>query len=378
MFEKYLEIPNDGRDKKNRELLDSYQADINELSNIFTESQLFTLFTEQDDSGRIKMKVIPNVVEILGSSLKTSKQINFFQHVSLLKRWICLQSKEYSLLSIKIYASKSPRQNKIPKKIKEKLEGFIEELLYKPNTYPKFPLAKFLKRLEHLCEPEFHYASILFDISSVKFYHLFQKLISIYSKRLTRQLKSKEWLANIPPIDTISPREVSLLIFSVFLSEYYFPFILVALIDIEKKGIIENNYLNYTSMIDFILLALIPYSIMMPVIKNEKYKFTLTDPDNFIIKNLINFKKQNFSGYKKDTAQLMNKTYLYIALLINQKWSPSSKEIIKFLEGDHKTIHGCFQTWGSQVSQASQINNITALRKEDYFINFMVRMFSER
>ncbi|WP_294912609.1 hypothetical protein [Tatumella sp. UBA2305] len=103
MFEKYLEIPNDGRDKKNRELLDSYQADINELSNIFTEAQLFTLFTEQDDSGRIKMKVIPNIVEILGSSLKTSKQINFFQHVSLLKRWICLQSKEYSLLSIKIY-----------------------------------------------------------------------------------------------------------------------------------------------------------------------------------------------------------------------------------------------------------------------------------
>lgn len=378
MFEKYLDIPNDGRDKKNRELLDSYQSDINELSNIFTESQLFTLLTEQGDSGEIRMKVIPDIIDILGLSLNTSKHINFFQHVPLLKKWLSLQSEEYSLLSIKIYAPESPRQNKIPKEIKGRIEGFIEGFINNPKAYPKIPMARFLKTLEHLCEPEFHYASMFFYIPSEKLYNTFLRLICIYSKRLARQLKSKKWLTSIPTLGKLSPKEVSLLIFSVFLSEYYFRFIQTTLKNIESKGVIDNDYLSYTSMIDFILLALLPYSIMMPEIENDKYKFSLTPPDDFIIKNLINFKKQNLTGYKKDTAQLMNKTYLYIALLINPKWAPSSKDIIRFLEGDHKTIHGCFQTWGSKVSQASQINNITALRKEDYFINFMERMFSER
>lgn len=88
---------------------------------------------------------------------------------------------------------------------------------------------------------------------------------------------------------------------------------------------------------------------------------------NLKYKNKKTTRKQNTTGHKKDIEQLLRKTYIYIALLLNPEWAPSSKELISFLSGKSTVISGSLNFQSTSSGLGVQTNNITLLKNEVYF-----------
>ncbi|NHW87169.1 hypothetical protein HA066_22320, partial [Escherichia coli] len=154
-----------------------------------------------------------------------------------------------------------------------------------------------------------------------------------YTVEIRTFLKSEYWLNKLPKDINIPAIDLSWLVFCYFCSEYLFVFIQTTLNTMKAGKIIRDNYLYHPKMIALIILSMLPYEVIHNDGSLNKFKTPLTSPDEFIIKSICIKGKQNTTGYKKDIEQLLRKTYIYIALLLNPEWAPSSKELISFLSG---------------------------------------------
>ncbi|WP_251992109.1 hypothetical protein [Escherichia coli] len=128
-----------------------------------------------------------------------------------------------------------------------------------------------------------------------------------------------------------------------------------------------NNYLYHPKMIALIILSMLPYEVIRNDESLSEFKTPLTTPDEFIIKAFCVKGTQNTMGHKKDIEQLLRKTYIYIALLLNPEWVPSSKDLISFLSGESTEISGSMNFQSTSSGLGVQTNNITLLKNEVYF-----------
>ena len=376
MFETYLDLPN--RNAKNARLLANYQPDIDALSDLFSETDLLNLMLITDSNGDIWMKPSSDIINVINSSAIMSNQINFFQDTTVLKKWCELQSKEFSRLAIEIYAHKVKRQNKIPKHVIDKLDLFIaNEFRYvEVNGHPL--LMPFMELLADMVTPATFSTLDGFSFDGKKAIREYVRSIKYYKLYITKHLTSEDWLNKFLEVQELKPEETSWLVFSHFCEKYLFNIISKTLDDMIAKLIIVDDYLHHPNMVMLIILAMLPYEIMQPVISYENYKNSLTNPDTFIVKSTINLGKANLTGYTKDIEQLHRKAYIYIALLLNPQWMPTSKEIIYFLEGHkYSEVKGFLKfppiTKTPTPSPDSLINDITRLSSVNYVEKLIAR-----
>ncbi|GDE69631.1 hypothetical protein [Escherichia coli] len=188
-----------------------------------------------------------------------------------------------------------------------------------------------------------------------------------YTVEIRTFLKSEYWLNKLPKDINIPSIDLSWLVFCYFCSEYLFVFIQTTLNTMKAGKIIRDNYLYHPKMIALIILSMLPYEVIHNDGSLSEFKTPLTSPDEFIIKSICIKGKQNTTGHKKDIEQLLRKTYIYIALLLNPEWAPSSKELISFLSGKSTVISGSLNFQSTSSGLGVQTNNITLLKNEVYF-----------
>lgn len=374
MFETYLNLTN--RNAKNARLLTKYQPDIDALSAHFSEADLLGLMLITDSNGITWMKPASGIVNVISPTAAKSNQINFFQNTAVLKKWCALQSEEFRQLAIKIYARKTARQNKIPEKITEQLDLFIKTQLDNAETGTLPLLKPFLKILAKMLIKKTFRLSAGHYPDGKNMQRSFERAINHFQVIITEHLCSDAWVNNLPEIKSLTPAEVSRLIFSHFCSEFLFNFIFQTLDGMIKARIVVNGTLHHPKMVPLILFTMLPYEVAQSVISREGYTTTLTSPDVFIVKNTLHLGKANLTGYTKNTEQLIRKTYIYIALLLHPDWDPTSKEIGYFIEGNkYSEVKGFLKfppiTNAKTPSPRSMINDITLLSKENYIEKFM-------
>lgn len=108
----------------------------------------------------------------------------------------------------------------------------------------------------------------------------------------------------------------------------------------------------------------------------DRYKSTLTPPDRFIFNLLKKHNVANFTGIGKTQEQLIRKTYIYLALLLNPEWEPSAKEILKLLSGEHSSIPGKLDFNSTSLALETQINSVSLMSNERYFEKFLAAFAS--
>lgn len=370
MFEKYQDLPSQPRSAKNIELLKKYQEDIDKLSGIFSEDDLFDLCTSINNRGDVRMKSVKSF-NPLGSAVLDANQINLFQDVALLKQWIKQQKDEYKLLNIKIYAPIS-RQNKVPSTELTTIDNFIKKQKNDRKSLINFYLKLLAVELMNLKNIDNYKFETSTDGRLV--YKGFLKNYGSRIRLIRKHLNSTEWISSLPVIVNLTPIQVSSLVLSRFFENYYFNIIELNLEKCEGDDIFHNGFMYHENMIPFITLSLIPFGVMSPIVIKNRYDFSLKTPDEFLIRNLINSGRNNLTGYKKDISQLLLKTYIYIALLIHPEWSPSAKEILRFIEGKDQSLHGELSIQTTSRDLRSKINNITKLSSEIYIAKLIKLM----
>ncbi|UJD95119.1 hypothetical protein FS593_12735 [Lelliottia amnigena] len=374
MFETYLDLPN--RNAKNARLLANYQPDIDALSERFSEADLLNLMLITDSNGDIWMKPSSDIINVINSSAGMSNQINIFQDTTVLQEWCKLQSKEFSLLAIEIYAHKLKRQNKIPAHVIEMLDTFIDNELYHAEFYANPLLMPLRESINAMLTPATFWSSDDFHLDRDEVLLEYVRTLRRYKLHTIKYLTSTEWLNNFQEVTSLKPDETSWLIFSHFCAKYFFQIIIEIIDGMRTNLIITNDYLYHPKMVTLITLSMLPYEVIQYVISRKNYRNTITNPDTFIVKATLDLGKSNLTGYTKDTQQILRKTYIYIALLLNPDWGPTAKEIVYFLEGNiHSDVKGFLNippiTKSKNPSPPSMINVISLLSTENYIEKFM-------
>lgn len=348
--------------------LNQYQKDIDHLSKLFSEQQLLELMTTTESDQILQMKPAVDILHVLSPSASTAKHINFFQHVPVLEQWLKKECTAFNLLAVYFYSQQS-RKNVIPKKIRMLLDAFIETELSSAvngNNNAKL-LSSFLNTLDKMCNTLTFIDPAVTEQSGQVAMLDFSAKICIYTAEIRTFLKSEYWLNKLPKDINIPAIDLSWLVFCYFCSEYLFVFIQTTLNTMKAGKIIRDNYLYHPKMIALIILSMLPYEVIHNDGSLNKFKTPLTSPDEFIIKSICIKGKQNTTGHKKDIEQLLRKTYIYIALLLNPEWAPSSKELISFLSGKSTVISGSMNFQSTSSGLGVQTNNITLLKNEVYF-----------
>lgn len=352
----------------NSKKIDQYKKDIDQLSELFTEQQLLNLMTITQPNQTLKMKPAINCLHVISPSTSTANQINLFQHVPLLQKWLAKECSEFNQLAIFFYAQQS-RKNVIPEKIRMRIESFIDgEIESAVNGDSNLRLlADFINTLEEMCNSLTFIDFVDTEHAGQEAMPDFRKKMGKHANEITNFLTSEYWLEKLPKDINIPATDLSWLVFCYFCHEYLFVFIQVTLDRMKDEKIIQNDYLHHPKMIILIILSMLPYEVVHKMESLRKCKNTLISPDEFVIKTLCIKGKQNTTGYKKDVEQLLRKTYIYIALLLNPEWVPSAKELISFLSGESTEISGLMHFQSTSSGLGVQINNITLLNKEEYF-----------
>ncbi|EON2767271.1 hypothetical protein ACLKQ9_004175 [Escherichia coli] len=286
----------------------------------------------------------------------------------MLEQWLKKECTAFNLLAVYFYSQQS-RKNVIPKKIRMLLDAFIETELSSAvngNNNAKL-LSSFLNTLDKMCNTLTFIDPAVTEQSGQVAMLDFSAKICIYTAEIRTFLKSEYWLNKLPKDINIPAIDLSWLVFCYFCSEYLFVFIQTTLNTMKAGKIIRDNYLYHPKMIALIILSMLPYEVIHNDGSLNKFKTPLTSPDEFIIKSICIKGKQNTTGHKKDIEQLLRKTYIYIALLLNPEWAPSSKELISFLSGKSTVISGSMNFQSTSSGLGVQTNNITLLKNEVYF-----------
>ncbi|BBE77004.1 MULTISPECIES: hypothetical protein [Phytobacter] len=348
--------------------LNQYQKDIDQVSKLFPEKELLDLMTITKPDQTLQMKPAVNCLHVISPAASMANQINLFQHPSLLQKWLEMECSEFAQLAIFFYAQQS-RKNVIPEKIRMQMASFIEnELASAVNGDSNLKLlADFINTLEEMCHSLTFIDFVDTEHAGQEVIRDFRKKTDEYTNKITKFLTSEYWLEKLPKDINIPATNLSWLVFCYFCSEYLFVFIQATLNRMKDEKIIQNDYLHHPKMIILIILSMLPYEVVHKMESLRKCKNTLISPDEFVIKTLCIKGKQNTTGYKKDVEQLLRKTYIYIALLLNPEWVPSAKELISFLSGESTEISGLMHFQSTSSGLGVQINNITLLNKEEYF-----------
>lgn len=322
--------------------------------------------TESDQI--LQMKPAVDILHVLSPSASTAKHINFFQHVPVLEQWLKKECTAFNLLAVHFYSQQS-RKNVIPKEICMLLDAFIEtELSSAVNGNNNAELLScFLNTLDKMCNTLTFIDPAVTEQSGQVAMLDFSAKICTYTAEIRTFLKSEYRLNKLPKDINIPAIDLSWLVFCYFCSEYLFVFIQTTLNTMKAGKIIRDNYLYHPKMIALIILSMLPYEVIHNDGSLNKFKTPLTSPDEFIIKSICIKGKQNTTGHKKDIEQLLRKTYIYIALLLNPEWAPSSKELISFLSGKSTVISGSLNFQSTSSGLGVQTNNITLLKNEVYF-----------
>lgn len=366
MFEKMKN--NVTRVPGNLTILNQYQKDIDHLSKLFSEQLLLDLITTTNPNQTLQMKPSVDILHVLSPSASTANHINFFQHVPVIELWLKKECTAFNSLAIYFYAQQS-RKNVIPKKICRQLDVFINTELASAvngNSNSK-PLFHFLNTLKKMCHPLTFIAHAVTEQSGQVAMLDFSAKMHEYTVEIRTFLKSEYWLNKLPKDINIPAIDLSWLVFCYFCSEYLFVFIQTTLNTMKAGKIIRDNYLYHPKMIALIILSMLPYEVIRNDESLSEFKTPLTTPDEFIIKAFCIKGKQNTTGHKKDIEQLLRKTYIYIALLLNPEWVPSSKDLISFLSGESTEISGSMNFQSTSSGLGVQTNNITLLKNEVYF-----------
>ncbi|EBC0775897.1 hypothetical protein HM25_002831 [Salmonella enterica subsp. enterica serovar Carno] len=352
----------------NLKKLNQYQKDIDQVSKLLPGQQLLELMTTTKRDQTLEMKPAVNCLHVISPSASTANQKNLFQHFPLLQKWLVTECSEFNQLAIFFYAQQS-RKNVIPEKIRMRIESFIDgefESAVNDDSNLKL-LTDFIKILEEMCNSSTFIDFVDTEHAGQEAIRDFRKKMGEYTNEITKFLTSAYWLEKSPKDINIPATDLSWLVFCYFCSEYLFVFIQATLNRMKDEKIIQNDYLHHPKMIILIILSMLPYEVVHKMESLRKCKNTLISPDEFVIKTLCIKGKQNTTGYKKDVEQLLRKTYIYIALLLNPEWVPSAKELISFLSGESTEISGLMHFQSTSSGLGVQINNITLLNKEEYF-----------
>ncbi|EGB0163823.1 hypothetical protein H0481_09170 [Escherichia coli] len=348
--------------------LNQYQKDIDHLSKLFSEQQLLELMTTTESDQILQMKPAVDILHVLSPSASTAKHINFFQHVPVLEQWLKKECTAFNLLAVHFYSQQS-RKNVIPKEICMLLDAFIKtELSSAVNGNNNAELLScFQNTLDKMCNTLTFIDHTVTEQSGQVAMLDFSAKMHEYTVEIRTFLKSEYWLNKLPKDINIPAIDLSWLVFCYFCSEYHFVFIQTTLNTMKAGKIIRDNYLYHPKMIALIILSMLPYEVIHNDESLSEFKTPLTSPDEFIIKSICIKGKQNTTGHKKDIEQLLRKTYIYIALLLNPEWAPSSKELISFLSGKSTVISGSMNFQSTSSGLGVQTNNITLLKNEVYF-----------
>lgn len=255
------------------------------------------------------------------------------------------------------------------KKIRMLLDAFIETELSSAvngNNNAKL-LSSFLNTLDKMCNTLTFIDPAVTEQSGQVAMLDFSAKICTYTAEIRTFLKSEYWLNKLPKDINIPAIDLSWLVFCYFCTEYLFVFIQATVNKMKAEKIIQEDYLYHPKMIALVILSMLPYEVIHNDGSLNKFKTPLTSPDEFIIKSICIKGKQNTTGHKKDIEQLLRKTYIYIALLLNPEWAPSSKELISFLSGKSTVISGSLNFQSTSSGLGVQTNNITLLKNEVYF-----------
>lgn len=381
MFEQYIAQPN--RQSGNIELLKKYQPDIDSLKGLFDERELFNLMTEPDVNGRRVMKHIHQAINISSPTSINSNQINIFQDTDILLEWVRNFSLEAKYVMLDIYGNRTTHNhqrvkscNCIPKKTSTPIKLFINHILENSSTSgtPR-PLSYFINSMD--CMP---YYDCIIVTGSTDGRVLAQKhklRLQNYTKYIYKYLMSSKWLASLPKHKNLSPNTMSILIFAYFCT-YNLKGYIEKAVDAMKstRAIDYNGYINHPEVVQFITLTMTFYEVLNEISIKHRYKSTLTPPDRFIFALLKKNNLANFTGIVKTQEQLIRKTYIYIALLLNPEWEPGAKEILKFLSGEHSSIPGKLDFNSTSLALTTQINSVSLMSNERYFEKFLAAFAS--
>ncbi|MGL4928479.1 MAG: hypothetical protein ACRC4K_17095 [Plesiomonas shigelloides] len=381
MFEQYIHQPN--RKSGNIKLLKNYQQDIDAISCIFDERTLFSLMTEFDVNGHRVMKHIHQAINIFSPTSINSNQINIFQDTDNLLRWVHKFSLEAKHVMLDIYANRtknstnsSTRCNRLPKKDVAQLESFIQDTLKSAvqSGTPK-TVYYFIDTLSHLPLCDIAVGIKKHDGRAAMQWHI--KTLKIYTQETLDFLCTGSWLESLPKDEKLTPDVMSKLIFAYFCAYFLEDFIALAIKQMKTNGVIgADGYINHPKLIKIITLTMTFYEVLNQFSIKDRYKNTLTPPDRFIFNLLKKHNVANFTGIGKTQEQLIRKTYIYLALLLNPEWEPSAKEILKLLSGEHSSIPGKLDFNSTSLALETQINSVSLMSNERYFENFLAAFAS--
>lgn len=205
-------------------------------------------------------------------------------------------------------------------------------------------------------------------------------MVDRYAKRIIHFLNSSAWLNSLPKYEQISPNGMSNLVFAYICSKYLKDATSNLISEMKANNCIHNTFLH-PKMLSIITLIMAVYDAICSINNDHNYNQPLTSPDVFIFGDLTPGSRANMSGFYKTQEQLLHKTYIYIALLLNPSWGPCAKEICKFLDGEHKTIQGgiIFERTGAKNDEKAlrtKINNVSLMSNERYFEKFLAAFAS--
>lgn len=381
MFEQYIAQPN--RQSGNIELLKNYQQDIDALKDLFDERTLFSLMTEFDVNEHRVMKHIHQAINILSPTSINSNQINIFQDTDILLLWLRKFSLEAKHVMLDIYANRttnstkiSTRCNRLPEELFDQLESFIQDTLKSAvqSGTPK-TVYYFIDTLSRLPLCDIGVGIKKYDGRAAMQWHI--KTLKIYTQETLDFLCSSSWLESLPKHKELTPDVMSRLIFAYFCAYFLEYSIAFAIKQIKIMGNIgADGYINHPKLIKIITLTMTFYEVLNEISIKHRYKSTLTPPDRFIFALLKKNNLANFTGIVKTQEQLIRKTYIYIALLLNPEWEPGAKEILKFLSGEHSSIPGKLDFNSTSLALTTQINSVSLMSNERYFEKFLAAFAS--
>lgn len=377
MFEQYIAQPN--RQSGNIELLKKYQPDIDALKGLFDERELFSLMTEPDVNGRRVMKHIHQAINISSPTSINSNQINIFQDTDVLLLWLRKFSLEAKHVMLETYANRtavSTRCNCLPEELFDQLESFIQDTLKSAvqSGTPK-TVYYFIDTLSRLPLCDIGVGIKKYDGRAAMQWHI--KTLKIYTQETLDFLCSSSWLESLPKHKELTPDVMSRLIFAYFCAYFLEYSIAFAIKQIKIMGNIgADGYINHPKLIKIITLTMTFYEVLNEISIKHRYKSTLTPPDRFIFALLKKNNLANFTGIVKTQEQLIRKTYIYIALLLNPEWEPGAKEILKFLSGEHSSIPGKLDFNSTSLALTTQINSVSLMSNERYFEKFLAAFAS--
>ncbi|EHP0861471.1 hypothetical protein KNZ39_003023 [Escherichia coli] len=259
MFENYLPYPD--RHSKNALLLKKYQPDIDKLSAVFSEDELINLMTETDENGVTQMRVADRIIDLLPKSMVHSNQLNLLQNIFFYEKWCKLQISEFYQLAVKIYANgENKHQNKIPSSVEDELDTFIHKEIESFRQQKHKLLSPFLKVIYDMFDGAVFETNKSQYNDSKAIMDEFKWALRRSNAIVKRFLTSRDFLNRLPSINSLSPNDVSFLIFSYFCSTRFFKYLLNAINGLRNiNGVIINNYLNHPETLPLIMFSILPY-----------------------------------------------------------------------------------------------------------------------